>query len=135
MGVFSCSFILNFGESMSLTVEIILALITENQDRLGAFMENRGAQVPGLLTLTMSLSLPFRRLEKYPSTLLELHRQIGDKHSDYADCLKASETFDKLKGRVQLVRKRKEMEQDMLSETIEGWTGPPVSELVISCYL
>ncbi|XP_065841260.1 rho guanine nucleotide exchange factor 7-like isoform X2 [Oscarella lobularis] len=106
-----------------------VALVTDNQERLGAFMESRGAPVPGLLTLTMSLSLPFRRLEKYPTSLLELHRQIGDKHLDCADCLKASETFGKLKDRVNLVRKRKEMEQEMLSGTIEGWTGTPVSEL------
>lgn len=82
-----------------------VALVTDNQyvsdvffqrfipwdsffrERLGAFMESRGAPVPGLLTLTMSLSLPFRRLEKYPTSLLELHRQIGVNQSQ--DLLRA----------------------------------------------
>ena len=39
-------------------------------------MESQGASVPGILTLTTSLSKPFMRLDKYPTLLQELERHV-----------------------------------------------------------
>ena len=65
------------------------------RDKLSLFMESRGAASPGILTLTTSLSKvryhiysncmiklyyflkPFKRLEKYPTLLKELQRNLG----------------------------------------------------------
>lgn len=40
------------------------------------FMEDEGSPSPGIMTLTTSLSNPFRRLDKYPVLLKELERHI-----------------------------------------------------------
>ena len=39
-------------------------------------MESRGAPVPGIMSLTTSLSKPFARLDKYSNLLKELERHI-----------------------------------------------------------
>lgn len=48
-------------------------------------MESRGARNPGILVLTVSLSKPFRRLEKYSGMLLELQRHLEEYHVDRGD--------------------------------------------------
>ena len=40
------------------------------------YMEDKGANAPGSVSLTSGLSKPFRRLERYPSILRELERHI-----------------------------------------------------------
>lgn len=45
-------------------------------EELSKFMESQGAGVPGILTLTTSLSKPFMRLDKYPTLLQELERHV-----------------------------------------------------------
>lgn len=45
-------------------------------------MENNGAVSPGILVLTVSLSKPFRRLDKYSGILQELTRHLEDNHID-----------------------------------------------------
>ena len=47
-----------------------------NSEELDKFMESQGASVPGILTLTTSLSKPFMRLDKYPTLLQELERHV-----------------------------------------------------------
>lgn len=39
-------------------------------------MESKGANNPGILTLTTGLSKPFLRLEKYPTLLIEMERHM-----------------------------------------------------------
>lgn len=39
-------------------------------------MESKGANSPGILTLTTGLSKPFLRLEKYPTLLIEMERHM-----------------------------------------------------------
>lgn len=51
-------------------------LFVFNSEELDKFMESQGASVPGILTLTSSLSKPFMRLEKYPTLLQELERHV-----------------------------------------------------------
>jgi len=45
-------------------------------------MESQGAVSPGILVLTVSLSKPFRRLDKYSGILQELVRHLEDNHVD-----------------------------------------------------
>lgn len=55
------------------------------RDELNQIMESQGAVNPGILVLTVSLSKPFRRLEKYSGMLLELERHIEENHVDRGD--------------------------------------------------
>lgn len=55
------------------------------RDELNQIMESQGAVNPGILVLTVSLSKPFRRLEKYSGMLLELERHIEENHIDRGD--------------------------------------------------
>jgi len=47
-----------------------------DSEELDKFMESQGANSPGVLTLTTSLSKPFVRLEKYPTLMQELERHV-----------------------------------------------------------
>lgn len=55
------------------------------REDLNQIMESNGARNPGILVLTVSLSKPFRRLEKYHGILLELERHLEDNHIDRVD--------------------------------------------------
>jgi len=46
------------------------------RDELNQIMETQGAVSPGILVLTVSLSKPFRRLDKYSGMLKELDRHL-----------------------------------------------------------
>lgn len=48
-------------------------------------MESCGAASPGVLVLTVNLSKPFRRLEKYSAMLQELERHTDESHPDRGD--------------------------------------------------
>lgn len=48
-------------------------------------METQGAVSPGILVLTVSLSKPFRRLDKYSGMLQELERHLEENHVDRGD--------------------------------------------------
>lgn len=48
-------------------------------------METQGAVSPGILVLTVSLSKPFRRLDKYSGMLQELERHLEESHVDRGD--------------------------------------------------
>lgn len=48
-------------------------------------METQGAVNPGILVLTVSLSKPFRRLDKYSGMLQELERHLEESHVDRGD--------------------------------------------------
>lgn len=47
-----------------------------HSDDLREYMESKGASSPGNLTLTVSLSKPFTRMERYPALLKELDRHM-----------------------------------------------------------
>ena len=58
-----------------------------NSEELDKFMESQGASVPGILTLTTSLSKPFMRLDKYPTLLQELERHVEVQEQMHIYCL------------------------------------------------
>uniref|UniRef100_A0A4W3IMB0 Rho guanine nucleotide exchange factor (GEF) 7a n=1 Tax=Callorhinchus milii TaxID=7868 RepID=A0A4W3IMB0_CALMI len=104
-------------------------LLTEHSEELGEFMEMKGASSPGILVLTTSLSKPFMRLEKYPTLLKELERHMEDYHPDRPDIQKSMTSFKNLSAQCQEVRKRKELELQILTETVRGWEGEDIKLL------
>ncbi|XP_057574549.1 rho guanine nucleotide exchange factor 6 isoform X2 [Hippopotamus amphibius kiboko] len=104
-------------------------VLTKHSDDLERFMENQGASSPGILILTTSLSKPFMRLEKYVTLLQELERHMEDTHPDHQDILKAIIAFKTLMGQCQDLRKRKQLELQILSEPIQAWEGEDIKTL------
>ncbi|XP_045327959.1 rho guanine nucleotide exchange factor 6 isoform X4 [Leopardus geoffroyi] len=104
-------------------------VLTQHSDELEQFMESQGASSPGILILTTSLSKPFMRLEKYVTLLQELERHMEDTHPDHQDILKAIVAFKTLMGQCQDLRKRKQLELQILSEPIQAWEGESIKTL------
>uniref|UniRef100_A0A8C9T0T2 Rac/Cdc42 guanine nucleotide exchange factor 6 n=1 Tax=Scleropages formosus TaxID=113540 RepID=A0A8C9T0T2_SCLFO len=100
-----------------------VCVLTDHSEELDRFMESQGASSPGILTLTSSLSKPFVRLDKYPALLQELERHMEEAHPDYSDILKATVAFRNLVAQCQELRKRKNLELQILSEPVRGWEG------------
>ncbi|XP_077988389.1 rho guanine nucleotide exchange factor 7-like isoform X2 [Glandiceps talaboti] len=99
----------------------------EFSDKLDKFMEGQGASSPGRLTLTSSLSMPFRRLEKYPSVLGELEKHTEEGHPDGPDVHAAIQIYRNIVSMCLDVRKQKELEQEILTGTIRQWEGEEIS--------
>ncbi|XP_056312632.1 rho guanine nucleotide exchange factor 7b isoform X1 [Danio aesculapii] len=104
-------------------------VLTQHSEELGEFMESKGANTPGILTLTTGLSKPFLRLEKYPTLLKEMERHMEPLHPDYPDIQKSMSLFKNLSSQCQEVRKRKELELQILMESIRGWEGEGIKTL------
>ncbi|ELK14885.1 Rho guanine nucleotide exchange factor 7 [Pteropus alecto] len=104
-------------------------VLTEHSEELGEFMEIKGANSPGILVLTTGLSKPFMRLDKYPTLLKELERHMEDYHPDRQDIQKSMTAFKNLSAQCQDVRKRKELELQILTEAIRNWEGDDIKTL------
>ncbi|XP_053090014.1 rho guanine nucleotide exchange factor 7a isoform X2 [Pangasianodon hypophthalmus] len=101
-------------------------ILTDHSEELGDFMESRGASSPGILTLTTGLSKPFMRLDKYPTLLKELERHMEEGHPDRTEIQKCMTAFKNLSAQCQEVRKRKELELQILTESIRLWEGEDI---------
>uniref|UniRef100_A0A673LRI9 Rho guanine nucleotide exchange factor 7-like n=1 Tax=Sinocyclocheilus rhinocerous TaxID=307959 RepID=A0A673LRI9_9TELE len=110
-------------------------VLTQHRCELGEFMESKGANSPGILTLTTGLSKPFLRLEKYPTLLKEMERHMETLHPDYPDIQKSMTVFKNLSAQCQEVRKRKELELQILMESIRGWEGEGMKTLGSVLYM
>ncbi|XP_041587305.1 rho guanine nucleotide exchange factor 7 isoform X3 [Vulpes lagopus] len=110
-------------------------VLTEHSEQLGEFMEARGASSPGILVLTTGLSRPFMRLDKYPTLLKELERHMEDYHPDRQDIQKSMTAFKNLSAQCQEVRKRKELELQILTEAIRSWEGDDITTLGSVVYM
>ncbi|XP_077433676.1 rho guanine nucleotide exchange factor 6 isoform X1 [Vanacampus margaritifer] len=106
-----------------------VCILTDHSEDLDKFMESQGASAPGILTLTTSLSKPFMRLDKYPTLLQELERHVEEAHPDFADIVKATAAFRSLVAQCQDLRKRKNLELQILSEQVRGWEGDGMKSL------
>ncbi|XP_072913843.1 rho guanine nucleotide exchange factor 6 isoform X3 [Hemitrygon akajei] len=106
-----------------------VSVLTEHSEELDKLMESQGASSPGILMLTTNLSKPFMRLDKYPALLQELERHMEESHPDYPDILKAMASFKSLVNQSQELRKRKQLELQILSEQIQGWEGEDIKSL------
>ncbi|XP_072268173.1 rho guanine nucleotide exchange factor 7 isoform X2 [Pyxicephalus adspersus] len=110
-------------------------ILTQHSEELGEFMEMKGANSPGILVLTTGLSKPFMRLDKYPTLLKELERHMEDYHPDRPDIQKSMTAFKNLSAQCQEVRKRKELELQILNEAIRGWEGEDIKTLGTVLYM
>ncbi|XP_056411747.1 rho guanine nucleotide exchange factor 7 isoform X3 [Hyla sarda] len=110
-------------------------VLTQHSEELGEFMEIKGANSPGILVLTTGLSKPFMRLDKYPTLLKELERHMEDYHPDRPDIQKSMTAFKNLSAQCQEVRKRKELELQILNEAIRGWEGDDIKTLGSVIYM
>uniref|UniRef100_A0A669FA15 Rho guanine nucleotide exchange factor (GEF) 7a n=1 Tax=Oreochromis niloticus TaxID=8128 RepID=A0A669FA15_ORENI len=110
-------------------------VLTQYGEVLGEFMEGRGAVSPGILTLTTGLSKPFMRLDKYPTLLKELERHMEENHPDRPDIQKCMTSFKSLSAQCQEVRKRKELELQILTESIRLWEGDDIKTLGSVIYM
>uniref|UniRef100_A0A663MK70 Rac/Cdc42 guanine nucleotide exchange factor 6 n=1 Tax=Athene cunicularia TaxID=194338 RepID=A0A663MK70_ATHCN len=104
-------------------------VLTQHSDELEKFMESQGAANPGILTLTTSLSKPFLRLDKYVTLLQELERHMEEAHADHEEVLKAVTSFKSLVSQCQELRKRKQLELQILSESIQRWEGEDIKTM------
>ncbi|XP_050975576.1 rho guanine nucleotide exchange factor 7a isoform X1 [Labeo rohita] len=112
-----------------------VSILTDHSEELGEFMEGRGASTPGILTLTSGLSKPFMRLDKYPTLLKELERHMEEGHPDRTEIQKCMTAFKNLSAQCQEVRKRKELELQILTETIRLWEGEDIKTLGSVLYM
>uniref|UniRef100_A0A8B9M1I9 Rho guanine nucleotide exchange factor (GEF) 7b n=1 Tax=Astyanax mexicanus TaxID=7994 RepID=A0A8B9M1I9_ASTMX len=112
-----------------------VSVLTQHSEELGEFMESKGASVPGILTLTTNLSKPFMRLDKYPTLLQELDRHMEDCHPDRPDIQKSLPTFKNLSAQCQEVRKRKELELQILTDPVRNWEGEGIKTLGSVIYM
>ncbi|XP_037384579.1 rho guanine nucleotide exchange factor 7 isoform X3 [Talpa occidentalis] len=112
-----------------------VGVLTEHSEELGEFMETKGAASPGILVLTTGLSKPFLRLDKYPTLLKELERHMEDYHPDRQDIQKSMAAFKSLSAQCQEVRKRKELELQILTEAIRNWEGDDIKALGAVVYM
>uniref|UniRef100_A0A8C5M315 Rho guanine nucleotide exchange factor 7 n=1 Tax=Leptobrachium leishanense TaxID=445787 RepID=A0A8C5M315_9ANUR len=110
-------------------------VLTQHSEELGEFMEMKGANAPGILVLTTGLSKPFMRLDKYPTLLKELERHMEEYHPDRSDIQKSMTAFKNLSAQCQEVRKRKELELQILNEAIRGWEGEDIKMLGTVLYM
>ncbi|CAG5865775.1 unnamed protein product [Menidia menidia] len=110
-------------------------VLTQHSEVLGDFMEGRGAVSPGILNLTSGLSKPFMRLDKYLTLLKELERHVEEGHPDRPDIQKCMTAFKSLSAQCQEVRKRKELELQILTETIRLWEGDDIKTLGSVIYM
>ncbi|KAJ8378705.1 hypothetical protein AAFF_G00236830 [Aldrovandia affinis] len=114
---------------------LAVSILTEHGEELGDFMEGKGASSPGILTLTTGLSKPFMRLDKYPTLLKELERHMEEYHPDRPDILKCMTSFKNFSAQCQEVRKRKELELQILTESIRCWEGDDIKTLGSVLYM
>ncbi|XP_053328874.1 rho guanine nucleotide exchange factor 6 isoform X2 [Spea bombifrons] len=110
-------------------------VLTQHSDELEKFMESQGAANSGILMLTTSLSKPFIRLDKYVTLLQELERHMEEAHPDHKDVLRAMASFKALVAQCQDVRKRKQLELQILSEPIQSWEGDDIKTLGNVAYM
>ncbi|KAM3584812.1 uncharacterized protein V6R79_000041 [Siganus canaliculatus] len=104
-------------------------VLTQHSEELGEYMESKGASTPGILTLTTSLSKPFTRLEKYPTLLKELDRHMEEQHPDRADLHTCMAAFKSFAAQCQEVRKKKDLELQILTDPIRNWEGDDIKTL------
>ncbi|XP_072033455.1 rho guanine nucleotide exchange factor 7-like isoform X2 [Amphiura filiformis] len=106
-----------------------VAILRKHSDELEKFMESKGAPSPGIMLLTTRLSNPFRKMEKYPNLLKELERHTPSSHIDRIDVSTACSVYKNIHDNGVQIRKRKEIEYDIMTGTIQGWEGESITTL------
>ncbi len=103
-----------------------VAVLTEHNDELTKFMENKGASSPAIMALTIGLSNPFRRLDNFTNSFKELERHISHNHPDRIEIQTSVSVYRDIKNHCIRVRKLKEVELEIMTGTIQDWEGEPI---------
>ncbi|XP_054153259.1 rho guanine nucleotide exchange factor 7-like [Oppia nitens] len=83
----------------------------------------------GNVQLTACLSASFRRIDKYPALLQELQRYTDEGHVDRGDTQRAGFVYRELSMECLELRRRKEMELEVILGNIKNWEGPNIQML------
>ncbi|XP_033117923.1 rho guanine nucleotide exchange factor 6-like isoform X4 [Anneissia japonica] len=103
-----------------------VSVLTQRGDELGKYMESKGQS---LMNLTTGLSNPFRWMDQYTNALRELERHTAVGQSDRIDVATAVSVYTDIAKFCKQLRKRKEMEHDIMTGTIQGWEGENINTL------
>ncbi|XP_050528412.1 rho guanine nucleotide exchange factor 7 [Daktulosphaira vitifoliae] len=106
-----------------------VSIIEKYKDELNQVMETHGAVSPGILVLTVSLSKPFRRLDKYSGMLQELERHLEENHVDRGDTQRSVSVYKEIAATCLSTRRQKELELSILSGVVQGWEGADAGSL------
>ncbi|XP_071838530.1 rho guanine nucleotide exchange factor 7-like isoform X2 [Apostichopus japonicus] len=102
------------------------AVLTKYLEELSRYMEGKGSDI---MALTTGLYKPFRLTEKYPNDLMELERHTPVEHPDRINITTSISVYKDICKNCQFVRKQKEIELDIMTGTVQGWEGEPISNL------
>ncbi|KAG0409957.1 hypothetical protein HPB47_012925, partial [Ixodes persulcatus] len=103
-------------------------LLDRLKDTLSRWLEQQSP--PGsLLALTVGLSQPFRRLDKYPALLTELQRHTEESHLDRGDTQRSVFVYKEMAASCSAMRRQKELELEVLAGTVDGCDGEELQSL------
>ncbi|KAK6058563.1 hypothetical protein COOONC_03867 [Cooperia oncophora] len=96
-------------------------VMNEKMDAVRSVLLEHGRDVPSLIA---GLSEPFRHLDKYPTVLQELERNMPEGHIDRGDVQRSCAVFKEMKALCEAVRKQKELQLELLyTGLVEGWAS------------
>ncbi|KAK6032928.1 SH3 domain protein [Ostertagia ostertagi] len=98
-----------------------VGVMNEKMDAVRSVLLEHGRHVPSLIA---GLSEPFRHLDKYPTVLQELERNMPEGHVDRGDVQRSCAVFKEMKVLCEAVRKQKELQLELLyTGLVEGWAS------------
>ncbi|XGW33471.1 hypothetical protein V3C99_017692 [Haemonchus contortus] len=96
-------------------------VLNEKMDAVRNVLLGHGRDVPSLIA---GLSEPFRHLDKYPTVLQELERNMPEGHIDRGDVQRSCAVFKEMKALCEAVRKQKELQLELLyTGLVESWAS------------
>lgn len=100
-----------------------VSLIGQHKDAVSHLLTSPGtsSQMPATFSLSNSLSFAFRRLDKYPALLQELQRYTDESDADRGDTQRAGHFYRELVSHCLEVRRKKEMELEVMLGNIKDW--------------
>lgn len=104
-------------------------ILDKYKEELTTYMESCGATTPGVLVLTIGLSKPFRRLDKYSGMLQELERHLEESHVDRGDTQRSVSVYKDIAATCLAIRRQKELELQVLTGPVKGWEGQSLISL------
>ena len=98
-----------------------VSLIGHHKDAVSQLLASSGPNLPASFSLSNSLSFSFRRLDKYPALLQELQRYTDESDADRGDTQRAGHFYRELVSHCLEVRRKKEMELEVMLGNIKDW--------------
>ncbi|OQV23062.1 Rho guanine nucleotide exchange factor 6 [Hypsibius exemplaris] len=108
-------------------------VLHQYSETLLAFCETLDESSPfrrnNIIPLTVELSRPFRRLDKYPAMLQELERHLEEFNPDRGNTQRAVAVYTEIAANCAEKRRQKEIELDILKGNIKDYQGPEMNML------